>query len=282
MVAIVYVMMHPDMPRGKAYGIGLGIIALFQVLPLSPGSLVRGFYVVYLIVKERNFRDYNIAVFLSFFKYIGYLAFPIQMTYRYPALARFMAAHWATDAVHIVPVFGEGGALLEHGVFNLFYNRPLTIRRRMRQRGAMRALLPSRYWHILLCAITGAGIFGMADAAYLRYVGTLPGLMEIWWLALLVPFFSGSVVTLGAGGAVMWKRVAGGAACGVALGVLYTLLPVIAGYGGEMGIGALAVNGAWRIFIFTLLSTVGVLLTEISLPETERAVNEGGGSQGLA
>jgi len=55
------------------------------------------------------------------------------MTYRYPALARFMAAHWATDAVHIVPVFGERGALLEHWVFCLFYNWPLTIRRKMRK-----------------------------------------------------------------------------------------------------------------------------------------------------
>ena len=133
LVAIIYVLTHPDMPRAQAWGIGAGIIALFQVVPISPGSLVRGFYVLYLVIQERNFKDYNIAVFLSFFKYIGYLAFPIQMTYHYPALARFMAAHWATEAVHIVPVFGERGALLEHWVFCLFYNWPLTIRRKMRK-----------------------------------------------------------------------------------------------------------------------------------------------------
>ncbi len=193
LVAIIYVLMHPDMPRGKAYGIGLGIIALFQVLPLSPGSLVRGFYVVYLVVKERNFKDYNIAVFLGFFKYIGYLAFPIQMTYRYPALARFMAAHWATDAVHIVPVFGERGALLEHGVFTLFYNRPLTIRRRMKKRGEMRALLPPRYWHIVLCAIAGAGIFGMADAFLPQIRGEAAG-------------FNGDLVACSAGTGVLRCR----------------------------------------------------------------------------
>jgi hypothetical protein len=198
------------------------------------------------------------------------------MTYRYPALARFMAAHWATDAVHIVPVFGERGALLEHGVFSLFYNRPLTIRRRIKKRSELRALLPPRYWHIVLCSIAGAGILGMADFAYLRYVGKLPGLMEIWWLALMVPIFCGTVVTLGAGGMVMWKRVAGAAVCGVAVGVLYTALPVMFGYGGDMGIGVMALNGLWRIFIFTVLSTVGVLLTEISLPESERAVHESG------
>jgi hypothetical protein len=198
------------------------------------------------------------------------------MTYRYPALARFMAAHWATDAVHIVPVFGEGGALLEHGVFSLFYNRPLTIRRRIKKRGKMRALLPPRYWHIVLCSIAGAGIFGAADFAYLGYVGKLPGLIEIWWLALMVPIFCGTVVTLGAGGAMMWKRVAGGAGCGVAVGILYTALPLILVYGGDMETGVMVLNCVWRIFIFSILSTAGVLLTEISLPESERAVGERG------
>jgi len=132
-IAIIYVLLHPEMPVAQAWGIGVGIIALFQVVPISPGSLARGLYVLYLVLRERNFKDYNIAVFLSFFKYIGYLAFPIQMSYHYPALARFMSAHWATGAVHIVPVFGERGALLEHGVFCLFYNWPLTIRRKMRR-----------------------------------------------------------------------------------------------------------------------------------------------------
>ena len=45
LVAIIYVAMHPEMPRAQAWGIGLGIIALFQVVPISPGSLVRGLYV---------------------------------------------------------------------------------------------------------------------------------------------------------------------------------------------------------------------------------------------
>ncbi|MFQ5486762.1 MAG: hypothetical protein ACE5DO_15720, partial [Desulfobacterales bacterium] len=121
-VAIIYYVTHPELPPETALLHGAAIIAAFQVVPISPGSLVRGLYVLYLVIREQNFRDYNIAVFLGFFKYIGYLAFPIQMTYRYPALARFMAGHWSTEAVHAVPVFGERGALLEHTVFNLFYN----------------------------------------------------------------------------------------------------------------------------------------------------------------
>lgn len=100
------------------------IVALFQVLPISPGSICRGLFVLYLMVRERNFRDYMVAMPLSFVKYIGYLAFPLQMTATYPKLARFMAGRWATSAVHIVPVFGERGALLEHWVYDLFFNIP--------------------------------------------------------------------------------------------------------------------------------------------------------------
>jgi hypothetical protein len=267
LVAIIYVIMHPDMPRGQAYAIGLGIIALFQVVPISPGSLVRGLYVVYLVIRERNFKDYNIAVFLGFFKYIGYLAFPIQMAYRYPALARFMAGHWATEAVHIVPVFGERGALLEHGIFSLFYNWPLTIRRRMQKRAQMRSEMQPRYWHIVLCAIFGSAIFVFTDFAYLMKLGELPKLKEIWGLAILVPTLCGAVVTLGAGGAPMWKRIIGAVACGVAVGVLYTVVSASLGYGGSIGVGDIVINCVWRVFIFTLLSAIGMLLTEIKLPE---------------
>ena len=68
-----------------------------------------------------------IAAPLSFVKYLGYLSFPIQMVTTYPALARFMASQWATDLVHFIPVFGEKGALLEHMVFDAFFNRPRAI-----------------------------------------------------------------------------------------------------------------------------------------------------------
>ena len=271
LVAIIYIARHPEMPRGQAYAIGVGILALFQVVPISPGSLTRGLYVVYLVIRDRSFKDYNIAVFLGFFKYIGYLAFPIQMTYRYPALAGFMAGHWATEAVHIVPVFGERGALLEHYVFRLFYNWPLTIRRRMRTRSRIRAALRPRYWHIALCALVGTGMFGGAEFVYVRRLGELPGLREIWALALIVPLLCGVVVTLGAGGAAFWKRVVGGVVCGGAVGVLYTAASAMSVYGESMGVGGVVATGVWRIFVFAILSTVGVLLTEIGLPERQPA-----------
>ncbi len=110
-------------PGHAAAAFGLVLVA-FQVLPVSPGSLCRGGFVVYLMLRERNLRDYVVAAPVSFLKYLGYLAFPLQMTTTYPALARFMAARWATGAVHAVPVFGERGALLEHAVFDACFNWP--------------------------------------------------------------------------------------------------------------------------------------------------------------
>ncbi len=109
-----------------------GIIALFQVTPISPGSLCRGFYVVFLMIHERNWRDYLVAAPLSFVKYIGYLAFPLQMTTTYPHLARFLVSRRATTLVHIIPVFGEHGALLEHWVFDLFFNIPQIMGRHIK------------------------------------------------------------------------------------------------------------------------------------------------------
>lgn len=135
--AAVWVMLRPD-PELATWDHALlafgGVLLLFQVTPISPGSLCRGAYVVYLIVRERNFADYMVAAPLSFVKYIGYLAFPIQMVTKYPALARYMAGTWARDAVHHVPVFGEKGALLEHAVFDMFFNVPRVFGRWARRR----------------------------------------------------------------------------------------------------------------------------------------------------
>jgi len=266
-VATVYVLMHPEL-GWKAAGLRAGAILIaFQFTPISPGSLVRGFYVLYLVIREQDFRNYNIAVFLGFFKYIGYLAFPIQMTYHYPALARFMAAHWATEVTHIVPVFGERGALLEHWVFCLFYNWPLTIRRRMRKRAEIRASLKPRYWHVAFLAVIAAFSSGSVDYNYLNNVGKLPGLKDIWWLALLVPLVCGAVVTLGCGGALLWKRIVAATVCGIATGVLYSTISAMIVDG--LAAGDIAAACARRAFVFVIFSTIGAIVTELKLPEPD-------------
>ncbi len=126
--------------RGESWaaasGVFVGVLVFFQVFPVSPGSLCRGVYAVALMVRDRNVRDYVVAAPVSFVKYIGYLAFPLQMMTTYPALARFMASRWAMDAVRIVPVFGERGALLEHWVFDVVFNRPRLWGARLRRHAA--------------------------------------------------------------------------------------------------------------------------------------------------
>jgi hypothetical protein len=266
-LALIYVATHPDMPRTQAWAIGVGIIALFQVIPVSPGSLTRGLYVVYLVVRERNFRDYNIAVFLGFFKYIGYLSFPIQMTYRYPALARFMAVHWATEAVHAVPVFGEQGALLEHFVFRLFYNWPLTVRRRMRVRADLRSRASPRYWHVGVCALAAAAVLWGVEALHGSETGAMPSLKDIAWLAALLPIVCGAAISLLCGGAVLKRRIFAASLGGVMLGVLSMALSVYA-IGIENAETVYVVSGlVWRIFLFGVFSSAGAVMAELGLPE---------------
>jgi hypothetical protein len=124
--------------RGWSFDEGMlmvaGLLAAFAVTPVSPGSIVRGLYVVYVAIRQREWRRYRIALVLSFWKYIGYLAFPIQMVTTYRTLSRFMASRWATDFVSIIPVFGEPGALLQHRAFDLLYNLPISYRRRRREK----------------------------------------------------------------------------------------------------------------------------------------------------
>ena len=265
-IAIIYVLAHPEMPRAQAYAYGLGIIALFQVVPISPGSLVRGLYVVYLVLRERNFKDYNIAVFLGFFKYIGYLAFPIQMTYRYPALARFMAGHWATEAVHVVPVFGERGALLEHGIFNLFYNLPLTIRRRMKIISDIRENLPPRYWHMLASFLAGTALVVGLDVILAGDERTIPTLKQIWYLAAAGPLTWGAVIAYFGSGMARWRRVIGAAACGALIGAGSSVISgLIMGFISP-DMSEVIVNGVWRAFVFTIGSVIGALIAEILMP----------------
>ena len=264
-LAIGYVLTHPELPAGEAWAIGLGIVALFQVIPVSPGSLTRGLYVVWLVLRERNLKDYTIAMGLSFFKYIGYLAFPIQMGYRYPELAQFMATRWATEAVHIVPVFGERGALLEHTVFCLCYNWPLTLRRRMKRRAELRSRQQHRYWPLAVVGVLGAAGFPLGEALLRRSAGSGVGLREIWALVLFLPLLCGSLTTLAAKGTPLPARIGSAALSGLILAVLSTFSAFVLGWYAQ-GQAAL-ISGAWRVFLGSFGAIVGALLTEVFLPE---------------
>ena len=268
-VAWYYVASHPELSTEQAAGAAAAILAAFQLTPISPGSIVRGLYVVYLVARERNLRDYNIAVFLGFFKYAGYLAFPIQMAYRYPVLARFMAGHWATGAVHVVPVFGERGALLEHWVFDLFYNRPLTVRRRMRERSQARSGQPERRWHApALGAALGVLMLAAGWLTMRSHPDAAPTLRELWPAVLLAPLLVGGLTTAFAGGAALGRRILLGGKGGLVLAVIdlagYLALALAAG----VDLTAWTVSGAllWRLFLYGMLSTVAAVVVELSAP----------------
>jgi hypothetical protein len=219
-------------------------------------------------------------VFLGFFKYVGYLAFPIQMAYRYPVLARFMAAHWATGAVHVVPVFGEHGALLEHGVFDLFYNYPLTLRRRLREKARLRASLPPRRVHAAALALLAAAAWVGCAAGWQRVTGSAivradeGGLMltaslrALWPAVILLPALAGGLTSLFAGGlssarrtllAVLCGAAAGGIGSGIVLAmhadVLASIPPAQQAWQGSMYV-------LWRIFVFALTATLGAAIAE--------------------
>jgi hypothetical protein len=270
-VAIVYVRMHPELSWQEAMVHAGLILGLFQVIPISPGSLARGLYVTFLVLKERNFKDYSIAFYLSFFKYIGYLAFPIQMAYRYPELARFMAGHWATSAVHIVPVFGERGALLEHAVFDLFYNYPLTIQRRIQKRMEIRALLKPRYWHVPLFAFVGSALLALSDWLTFQWKGHIPSFGEIWWLVIWLPVLTALVVSAWAGGAQLPQRILGGGLSGALTGFFYAISnsAFSAIFSAEAErifsthfFGQIATSALWKMFLFTLLAVMAVFIFE--------------------
>ena len=270
-VAIWYWTHHPELTTGQLWARALGILAAFQITPISPGSLTRGLYVLYLVIRERNFKDYNIAVFLGFFKYVGYLAFPIQMAYRYPTLARFMAGHWATGAVHVVPVFGEKGALLEHFVFDLFYNYPLTVRRRMGVLAEHRKKLPRRSWQCAAAVVVATIVLAAVDLLRWRWTGRAPILWDTWQLSIWAPLLAGAAAAAWAGGWAASRRVILGVFTGLTVALAYTGVnnALAVAIGTPRDASQTVWLAVWSAFIFTLLALLGAIVAELRAREPD-------------
>jgi hypothetical protein len=270
--AVVYVLAHRDLSWQAATLRAGIIIGALNLLPISPGSLVRGFYVIGLMIKERNFKDYNIAFGVSFLKVLGYLAFPIQMAYRYPDLARFMAGHWANEAVHRVPIFGEKGAWLEHFVFDAFYNFPLTIRRRIRARAERRAGERVRNWTTPLLILAAVGVLGALGMGFARIAGGEPSFARMWWLSVWIPLSAGALIARAAAGLRMGRRIVRGMAGGAILGLFAGIAPFVkslapffgtAVVGAESPFGlAVARSGVGLLLLFGVLGLIGAVIAE--------------------
>jgi hypothetical protein len=276
-VAVVYVLSHPELGWSQATLRAGVIIGALNLLPVSPGSLVRGFYVLGLCVKEKNIKDYWLALPVSFFKVIGYLAFPLQMAYRFPELARFMAGHWATGAVHIVPVFGEKGAWLEHTAFDLFYNYPLSLGRRIRERDAQFSAEPPRKWTFPMVLAACALVLALVEASYLKWNGHVPTFRQIWWLLIWIPFLGAPVAAGLTRLPRLSRRLSIGALTGALVGFIYaafdTALSVYVKFssaglpsGGHF-LGNLAIKVISHTFLFALIAILGILVLENRRPE---------------
>jgi len=272
-IAAVYVLSHPEFGWAEATARAALLVGAFNLLPVSPGSLVRGFYVLGVCLKERNFKDYRLALPVGFFKIIGYLAFPLQMAYRFPELARFMAGHWATEAVHFVPVFGERGAWLEHAVFDAFYNYPLSLGIRIRKRDELAAAKKPRWWAIPAAAVIGAAVTALVDFLFVRSAGRPPALKEVWWAAFLAPIAAGFLASLWSWRKKMGKRVIAGIAAGALVGLAYGLIntylaPLFPGFVATpvVAAGSPWMPILWKTFIFALLAIPGAFVAETRRP----------------
>lgn len=264
-LALYFILTHPELPQAQAYAVAAGIIALFQVIPVSPGSLARGLYVLYVVIRERNVKDYKIALALAFFKYIGYLSFPIQMTYRYPTLARFMAGFWATRTVRFVPVFGESGALLEHKVFTIFYNVPLTIRRKMHERAELRKRQQPRAWHAVVIVLAFAAVGGYIEYLIMLRTGSVPALRQLAPALVAAGLLGGILVNLGSGGASSSQRTMLAVVSGISIGIFITVISLALNLQGSGAPQAVFYDTVWRSFIVGTLSAAGAVLTEFRM-----------------
>ena len=272
-VAAVYVLGHPELGWAQATAQAALIVGALNLLPDSPGSLVRGFYVLGLCVKERNIRDYRLALPVSFFKIIGYLAFPLQMAYRFPELARFMAGHWATEAVHVVPVFGERGAWLEHAVFDAFYNYPLSLGIRIRRRDELAAAGKPRRWAVPAAALAGGAFTGFVELLFVRSSGQAAALKDVWWAVFPAALAAGFLAALWSRRPKMGKRIAAGITAGALVGLIYGLVntylsPSFPGFAAQAAAAADPVwlPILWKTFVFALLGIPGAFVAETRPP----------------
>ena len=136
----------------------------------------------------------------------------------------------------------------------------------MKERRESQAALKPRYWHIMLYALLGAGIFAIADYSSIGEFQKFASLKKLWHIAIFGPLILGGLVTMGSGGAALSKRIIGGVVCGGLIGALSAAMPSMLGYGSAIDIADMISNGIWRAFVCSLMSAIGVILTEIKLP----------------
>jgi hypothetical protein len=113
-------------------------------------------------------------------------------------------------------------------------------------------------------AVAGAALLAGLDFAWLKTNGAVPTLKNVWWIALWVPLLAGALVSRGAGGATLGRRILLGIGSGALAGLLYalanTFLPAL--YGTTSDPARLAVKSLSHLFLFALVATAGAIIAE--------------------
>jgi hypothetical protein len=174
-----------------------------------------------------------------------------------------------------VPVFGERGAWLEHAVFDAFYNYPLSLGVRIRKRDELAAAGKPRRWAVPAAAFLGVAFTALVDLLFVRAIGHVPALKDVWWAVFLAPIGAGFLGSLWSRRKRMGGRFAAGVLAGALVGLGYGLVsaflaplfPGLAAAAGETATnGALVWSLVWKTFVFTLLAIPGAFAAETRPP----------------
>jgi hypothetical protein len=137
----------------------------------------------------------------------------------------------------------------------------------MRRRAEIRAPMEPRYWDVGLIAIVAAGVFGVVDVLCFSSQRGLLGLKDSWWLAAAISLACGTGAALGCRGAAFWECIVAAGVCGAVSGLLYTVVSAIVNHVWEVTARAIAASCVWRVFVFVILSVIGAMAAELTLPD---------------
>jgi hypothetical protein len=127
-----------------AYGFSSGNFVPLVVAalgPIPPSGIVRTVYVFALLVWElpgmirqranKLFLTRALGLLVAPWRMVGNLFAPLEMFAYYHDLSLLLADYYVSRMVAVIPVLGGRGQLLEYWAFQLVFNVPLSIRKRL-------------------------------------------------------------------------------------------------------------------------------------------------------
>jgi hypothetical protein len=126
------------------YGLSSGdfwLLGLALFGPIPPSGIARGLYSLARLGWElpgilrrgdrRGLTALCLGIAVAPWRFIGNLFAPLEMLFYYRRLSLLLADHFVSQMVRGVPVFGGEGRLLEYWAFQMTFNLPLSVYRRL-------------------------------------------------------------------------------------------------------------------------------------------------------